>query len=163
MKFLEELRELVTAKNSGEAINRQLDNTLDQLRTKLNELIKTFFNKKVKLRASSSDKNDSLQDSKNISESVKVGPYTDEKSKLIKGNTRELGDKRLGRPDLANFNNSSVKAQSEKKFLTKPKSINSVVAPEKETSPSPHVEGTPSNTKGRDLSPSQELPRNLSI
>ncbi|MAK09984.1 MAG: hypothetical protein CML36_05850 [Rhodobacteraceae bacterium] len=151
MKFLEELRELVTAKNSGGAINRQLDNTLDQLRTKLNELIKTFFNNKVKLRASSSDKNAALEDSKNISESAKVGSYTDEKSKLIKGNTRELADKRLGRPDLADFNNSSVKVQSEKKFLTKPKSINSVVATEKETSPSPHVEGKPSETKN-DLS-----------
>ena len=147
MKFLEELKYLITAKGTGGDINQRLDSTLDQLRTKMNDLIKTFFGSKVKSRENSSNKKSSLQDSKNILESGKVSSYADGKLNLIEAKSKELGNNQVGRADMANLNNSRAKIQNDKKFLSKPKSVNSVASVEKEISSSVNVEGKAPETK----------------
>ena len=48
MKFLEELENLITLTQNGKDIKQKLERILDQVRTKLNEQVKAFIEKKIK-------------------------------------------------------------------------------------------------------------------
>ena len=48
MKFLEELESLITLSQNGKDIKQKLETFLDQVRTKLNEQVKAFIEKKIK-------------------------------------------------------------------------------------------------------------------
>ena len=47
MKFLEDLESLITSKQDGRDIKQKLETILDQVRTKLNEQVKAFIEKKI--------------------------------------------------------------------------------------------------------------------
>ena len=66
MKFLEELESLITFNQNSSNIKQQLEKILDQVRTKLNEQVKAFIEKKIKgQNTSNNDTKIVPQDQKN--------------------------------------------------------------------------------------------------
>ena len=125
MKFLEELKSLIINQTQNKNINQEIDLVLDKLRVKLNEQIKATLT--TKNLQKDSEKN--VIKIKNHDQIHTIGrgdqsSYGKDISSMIDKNPKELRDVQTRKIDFSNVKNKELKADTEKKFSTKHKSLN---------------------------------------
>ncbi len=116
MKFLEELESLITLSQDGKDIKQKLETILDQVRTKLNEQVKTFIEKKIK--ADYITKNDTKnkqplhkEGNKSLFETNSNGTELEKLNLDLKKNATQAEPKKLSSKSLA----LNISQNSEKK------------------------------------------------
>ena len=125
MKFLKELKSLITNQEQNKNINQELDLILDKVREKLNEQIKTTLATKI----SQKDSKKSIvkikaHDQINTSGSGDPASYGKGVSGIMDKSSKELSDIQTRKIDIGNLKNNQLKADAEKKFSLKHKSSN---------------------------------------
>ena len=124
MKFLEELKSLIINQTQNKSINQEIDLVLDEVRTKLNEQIKT--NLTTKNLQKDSEKN--VIKIKNHDQIDTIGrgdqsSYGKDISSMIDKNSKELRDIKTKKINFGYLKNKELEAQAAKKFSSKHKSL----------------------------------------
>ncbi len=130
MKFLEELESLITSSQNGNDITQKLETILDQVRTKLNERVKAFIEKKIKAKYIT--KNDTKvvpQDQKNNLVNNKQSLHNEGNKGLFETspNGTELKKSNL------NLKENATKVDPQKKLSSKNLSLNNSQSSEKKS------------------------------
>ena len=128
MKFLEELESLITLNQNGKDIKQKIETILDQVRTRLNEQVKAFIEKKIKAKyITKSDTKVVPQDQKN-----NLG---NNKQSLNKEGNQSLFETNPNGTDLKKSNldlkKNATKVEPKKKLSSKNLSLNTSQSSEK--------------------------------
>lgn len=125
MKFLEELKSLIINREQNKNINQDLDLILDKVREKLNEQIKTTLTAKTLQK----DSNKNIlkikaHDPLDTSSSGDQSSYGKDISNRLDKSSKELRDIQTKKINFGNLKNNGLKADAEKKYSAKHKSLN---------------------------------------
>ena len=125
MTFLEELRGLIKTKYKVGDVDRDVDLVLDKVRSKLNEQIKNFLEKKI--TPQHVNKNDSKlapQKPKNVTSDDTRTFHNAKTSSITQASSREHSQTQFSKPSIDSLVNSKGSMNQGKKNLQKPKSLN---------------------------------------
>ncbi len=160
MKFLEELKSLIINRAQEKKISQELDLTLDKVRTKLNEQIKTNLTTKD---AENFEKNIikvKAHDQIDATGRGNQSSFGKDVLSVIDKNSKELRDIQTRKIDFVHLKNAELKAEANNKISTKHKGLNISQHLEKKIS---QIQGAAKSNVEKSIATSNQNPINEAL